>query len=1258
MRELLLNPRVNHSSLFKKLRQLLVLTTLLLAPTTAWGQEVSTTYTFSKTESLTSDPNYAYDVTSTSGGTNYGWKIKKDYLGLAGTPLDNALGFSAIPQNNGNSTNQLTFDVISDFTLSGAFLSAEITYTLSDATCSAEFYKDNNNSNETLTTFVALSASSQTLYWNNNSTNPEIQFFEGNKIILHLSLVAGSNNASISIQSIKITTSQLIVDNTAVTSANCNNVTSTGGTATVVFTPSTNTLTLNGARINGPIRSAMDNLTIHLANSASDIGILNSPKSNGIKSLNNGTLTFTADAGASLQIKSTTSAVTGFSNVTMGTGAYLQTNIPTKYDTNGKNFREQVSSANIVNELTITSTPCYPLWVGNSQFTSTSTPAGFSFTASDNKLTISNADQQNPIISGLANLTIALDGNSKITRDDSTTIIRSINPVAALTFQAGTGDCSLYLKNSATFTPPSPLIKNFASISYSGLNYSSKSGNPINDATTHEAILSSATIYPLWIGNTPVTSTTTSGTGWSYDNNNKKLTLNGGTNTAPTTITGQIISGIGDLTIFLTGTTILKAADSETSLINSTNNGILSFDTNPTAIGSLAFKDNTGSAVFAGEPISGFTSKTYSNGLDYDTTTKTIGVTEYDIVVDGQNITSASKTDVMNNGKVTYDSENRILTLNDGTTTSSLGINVTSSSDLTVELNGSISVTGSTYAFNTNGGKINFVKGTGATNVELTATCGNGGTPISFGNITLGSGLYWKPIDSETTVITTDPKFVIVGDYVITDQPVTSTGTITYDSTNKVLTFDGFNKRDLTRSRPYIKSGIPGLKIVLKGTNSLDYDTSNYIFEAIGTTATILFDGTEGGTLNLTTNTSNLPYSGFAGITYNKLVYYNSGGYGHDIKAPWEPIMGYNDQEKVTLGKDYSDGDIYYTITYADGKTTDVAKTKYTAEFALDAPGTVEAWVEANGATTSSVKGKHFGYQDAPFVMNVGETKTPVLIPAIETGDNITYANSDAFSSNAIGVAKFNTTANGGEIEAVAFGNATLTTQMINTGASVDVVILNHNKQFETVVKVAKDITGISFSGNAQYSSYCNTDADDLTLPNGIKAYAVKIPTSGNEVVLSEIGFIPGTVNSQNPNYTPILLKRDDTSKTSFGTVTKYVRESGYTLPSNDLKFTTAGENTNGKECYILYKDAFVKATGTIAQYRCYLEKPSTNPNPARGFVIEGGDDGSTAIDDTLINEEETGNGEWYDLQGRRIQKPTKPGLYIVNGKKVVVTNK
>ena len=56
--------------------------------------------------------------------------------------------------------------------------------------------------------------------------------------------------------------------------------------------------------------------------------------------------------------------------------------------------------------------------------------------------------------------------------------------------------------------------------------------------------------------------------------------------------------------------------------------------------------------------------------------------------------------------------------------------------------------------------------------------------------------------------------------------------------------------------------------------------------------------------------------------------------------------------------------------------------------------------------------------------------------------------------------------------------------------------------------------------------------------------------------------------------------------------------------------------------------------------------------NAARSIGIEDG--GATAIDNsqfTIDNEA----GAWYDLQGRRIEKPTRKGLYIFKGKKVAI---
>ena len=44
----------------------------------------------------------------------------------------------------------------------------------------------------------------------------------------------------------------------------------------------------------------------------------------------------------------------------------------------------------------------------------------------------------------------------------------------------------------------------------------------------------------------------------------------------------------------------------------------------------------------------------------------------------------------------------------------------------------------------------------------------------------------------------------------------------------------------------------------------------------------------------------------------------------------------------------------------------------------------------------------------------------------------------------------------------------------------------------------------------------------------------------------------------------------------------------------------------------------------------------------------------TTGIENIAKSQEPTANGQYFDLQGRRVAQPTK-GLYIVNGKKVVI---
>ena len=56
----------------------------------------------------------------------------------------------------------------------------------------------------------------------------------------------------------------------------------------------------------------------------------------------------------------------------------------------------------------------------------------------------------------------------------------------------------------------------------------------------------------------------------------------------------------------------------------------------------------------------------------------------------------------------------------------------------------------------------------------------------------------------------------------------------------------------------------------------------------------------------------------------------------------------------------------------------------------------------------------------------------------------------------------------------------------------------------------------------------------------------------------------------------------------------------------------------------------------------------------SRGIIVgEGEDDGATGI--SRIAAEAAGNDVWYNLNGQRINTPNKKGLYIKNGKKVIV---
>lgn len=1278
---------LQHLSFAKPLRLALVLLTLLLTlPQTAWGQ-TEVTYTFGGLQT-TSESGYNYTVSSTSGGGSQTWKIKNFTVEPSGRSY-NASSDSLRIDNiqyyqTGATTTPATtvsFDLYSDFTLTGEFVSAEITYCTNNIDNRfVTILKNESSINTNLTNDnVSLTSTPATISLSGTYANEK--YFNGNKIVFQFSFTttnqSSGTNAFFTIKSIKIKTYDTYGLTVAGTVVSANNATNVLGenTATVSYDATTNTLTLNGADLtttNGSdhdIRyNGTENLTIALKgdNKASKIQYY--------PGTGTSDLLFTKATGAtdcSLLLTQTYSAdasvIERFKDIDFGpfyTKANDQsTEVPSHYvyrystsPADGKFLKSAINDNRNINELLITTAKYYQLWVGGIQVSEANkgeilgngnTTASFDGTST---LTLNAATVNNPIISNLGSLTISLSGNNTVTSN-----ISDISPIFAIAENTPlsfvkAAVCQLNL----AYAPANnvQMVKGFTSVSHADLYFVSKTGTTIDGATTYDATLSSEIAYPLWVAGTLVTdankgdilgAVASPTATFAISGETKTLTLNSAN------ITGIIESALGDLTIRLTGDNILKApatpTSTITSLIKSYKDGTLKFETDANAIGSLSFK-TAADAAFA-DPIGGFTKVEYGNGLDYSATDSKVGLTIYPLSIGGTYVNSQNKTDFLGNGngEISYNSESNTLTLNGATIDTDGGIFYDGTTNLTIALNGTNIVDNSnmgTYAIATSdytSGLLKFEKAAGASSTELTLKSGLGATQtISAGTPTLGSGLYWKPLAANNTIITDNPEFVIIGDYVITASVSGDQGEVRYDPTNKILTLDGYSKAYAT-GKHAIKTGVTDLKVKLIGENTISCISDSAIFHAFSNSASIQLVKNDATSKLTMTGTA---FNNFAtnNVTYDGLVYYSANNY---IAIPIAPTMDVNIDNKVVLTADYSGGTIAfkYSIDYAD-ETTDVTDATYSAPFEMAAPGTVTAWVEANGTTTSTVKGKKFGYQGAPFSMMVNDVKTPVLIPAIEAGDDIVYDSSTPYASNDASVATFEN----GIITAHAIGTATLTTRLgYNTNNVPATKLLNYDGQFTTQLTVSK-VFNIAFAEGANYMTYYNIDAEDLTIPDGMTAAIVTgVASSGTTVETTALSYIPGR--------TAILLGKG----TSTGTpsVTKYIGKDPAPT-GNKLKYVEITPQTTTGYEYVLYKDEFVKATGSIPDGKCYLDLTGAAPAPAPARSLGIDSDGTTDIRELRMENEE--RDEWYDLQGRRIEQPTKAGLYIKNGKKVIVNTK
>ena len=176
---------------------------------------------------------------------------------------------------------------------------------------------------------------------------------------------------------------------------------------------------------------------------------------------------------------------------------------------------------------------------------------------------------------------------------------------------------------------------------------------------------------------------------------------------------------------------------------------------------------------------------------------------------------------------------------------------------------------------------------------------------------------------------------------------------------------------------------------------------------------------------------------------------------------------------------------------------------------------------------------------------------------------------------------------------------------------------------------------------DAQWATFCAPF--DVEIPEGVTAYTVDA-ASGDELSTTE-------VNTTIPANKPVLLySENEVDETFYG---KTVESENIT---NGLLtgVYTATEATVGK--YVLMNDEdnglgfYIVESGeepTIGANRAYLTVPGSS---RAAFFFDGK---STGLNDVRAKMSEV-KGDIYNLNGQRVTTP-KRGLYIVNGKKVVV---
>lgn len=348
---------------------------------------------------------------------------------------------------------------------------------------------------------------------------------------------------------------------------------------------------------------------------------------------------------------------------------------------------------------------------------------------------------------------------------------------------------------------------------------------------------------------------------------------------------------------------------------------------------------------------------------------------------------------------------------------------------------------------------------------------------------------------------------------------------------------------------------------------------------------------------------------------------------------------GKTSSQEITITAPDLSGDGKETTPKPSDSNVDFAGTCYTI------PSTY------NGGTANDVTGVKINFRSKAFVINVNTGCIIQKIVAKGGGNACTFdlvgVYVDGSEKNIIESQSFKKSSD--EVKTLTLDNLNATTAIKFAVDNIDGSYSQANFNIAFYYTIPEDPTilhTVTFSDAVEgYATFC--PAKNVLIPEGVTAYIAK--AEDGALTLSEVEkYIPAN--------TGVILKGTAGETAEFETT-------GFTadVTGNELTGVTKETTVEAKSVYVLSAEGdegvgfFVFSGTTIPANKAYYKAPAASTISALHFNFGETEEPGNVTGINAVAIENNAQQVIYDLRGRRVQSLDRPGLYIVNGKKVAI---